>query len=1262
MTLARANRRQQASSNDAGSKKKKRPPSASRHQVIAWSDAGHVDPSIHRMIASTIPSVLSSSYSHSHDASALQTLAIDLSRNEATPASHTANRASATSPSTMNPQLRDLLSSNVMHKLQTVLSTSWLTDDRAIERTEELLQSARYYKSWKESIPNLTRSSTDNRTRDVIDHWTNLLQEGLFIAVAPVPLAPPIDPDVFGASFSSSSPPPPIPSSLSSSSSSTCLRFGSRHLYASVDSDDMIRVRVGGGFVDLIDFTRQTGALEGRKIAALLKREELIGLVLLMQERLLQTTLKKHALHSEMSRRLQTLHDGHSQWHVVPSRWNSFLQRFDHLFLQHRIKLAHQQLHLRWSRESRLDQFASEDDAKRVLRDEEDAEERRVRAEEARRRFEIKVVQQASGKSEEDEDSNTVNRASSPSTGSTSVSSSSVSESSVIASILNSIDSSTLPLELATFLDTMERAYADITEEFIRLQSERQTSEKAMNGLRKREIELIDNNLQLQTRLTHSEQQLSTTQQQLIDSTTTIGARDATIAQLGAQLEQQSAAWSKKLTMILDELRKKDAHQREQQRKQEDDYKQQLDRLLAANRDLESALVAAQRSSRELETRHVTEVERLQTRLATMESELSDATVALEEMTSQLRAQCTLERESDGLHFELADQTSTRHPAHVAAIDQSATRELRRPKGTPHELDEAHDMIAELQRKLRDEEDARTNEERKFKRAIAQLLNQSHATAPLALATSPFHTPTKTFAAAANSNGRPLSTSARIDATNRRTPSSSKLDDLAFEFDPNDIITDVSQLSPSFLHHRRSQSRLQSHASSHRPTSSFATPASAPTHRGEKEEDAVGYVPLALFTRLHSRYNSLRSQYAYLDSQLAARDSELDHRRRVGERLSDTECELSASKMNARKAKIELERLERELQIVRQTAQRDAATHQTSLESFQHASQTKMDEMSAIYQQLLAIKDTELAEVHATVSELQSREHDLRRAIEEEKQQAKEELEQLEKSYADRQHQRQHAEATLATMERQLVAAEKENSSMKQSLTQIVRDFGALKRAHSSLAAMSRSLVQASTINMSAVSSSLHAQLEHHTAQLREYVRKYRYELAMRRKYFEMLQNMSGNIKVMVRVRPSLTNVGGTLGSNDSPSKLKSPPSLDTPSAVTNDPIDDPCALTLTHTPAGMAKSPTQIRFEFDHVFPPTATQEDVFQHVQYLVTSFMDGFSCAIFAYGQTGSGQSELDTVDRQLVGATLTKRFIKRILSLFLLSFLFQVKLIQ
>uniref|UniRef100_K7E7Z3 Kinesin family member C2 n=1 Tax=Ornithorhynchus anatinus TaxID=9258 RepID=K7E7Z3_ORNAN len=47
-------------------------------------------------------------------------------------------------------------------------------------------------------------------------------------------------------------------------------------------------------------------------------------------------------------------------------------------------------------------------------------------------------------------------------------------------------------------------------------------------------------------------------------------------------------------------------------------------------------------------------------------------------------------------------------------------------------------------------------------------------------------------------------------------------------------------------------------------------------------------------------------------------------------------------------------------------------------------------------------------------------------------------------------------------------------------------------------------------------------------------------------------------------------------------------------------------------------------RFCLDRVFPPQATQEEVFLELEPTVLSCLSGYSVCIFAYGQTGSGKT--------------------------------------
>ncbi|NXX23636.1 KIFC3 protein, partial [Podargus strigoides] len=116
-----------------------------------------------------------------------------------------------------------------------------------------------------------------------------------------------------------------------------------------------------------------------------------------------------------------------------------------------------------------------------------------------------------------------------------------------------------------------------------------------------------------------------------------------------------------------------------------------------------------------------------------------------------------------------------------------------------------------------------------------------------------------------------------------------------------------------------------------------------------------------------------------------------------------------------------------------------------------------------------------------------------------------------------------------------------------------------------------------------------------------ELLRKYRQELQLRKKCHNELVRLKGNIRVFGRVRP-ITKEDGK--------------GLEATNVVTFDANDD-AVLHLMH-------KGKQVSFELDKVFPPQASQEEVFQEVQALVTSCIDGYNVCIFSYGQTGAGKT--------------------------------------
>ncbi|XP_042422552.1 kinesin-like protein KIN-14F [Zingiber officinale] len=102
------------------------------------------------------------------------------------------------------------------------------------------------------------------------------------------------------------------------------------------------------------------------------------------------------------------------------------------------------------------------------------------------------------------------------------------------------------------------------------------------------------------------------------------------------------------------------------------------------------------------------------------------------------------------------------------------------------------------------------------------------------------------------------------------------------------------------------------------------------------------------------------------------------------------------------------------------------------------------------------------------------------------------------------------------------------------------------------------------------------------------------------RKLYNQVQDLKGSIRVYCRVRPFLV---GQLSNNCIGSFDEGSISIITPSKYGKE---------------------GRRSFNFNKVFGPSATQEQVFSDTQPLIRSILDGYNVCIFAYGQTGSGKT--------------------------------------
>ncbi|XP_068167604.1 uncharacterized protein si:dkey-96l17.6 [Antennarius striatus] len=126
----------------------------------------------------------------------------------------------------------------------------------------------------------------------------------------------------------------------------------------------------------------------------------------------------------------------------------------------------------------------------------------------------------------------------------------------------------------------------------------------------------------------------------------------------------------------------------------------------------------------------------------------------------------------------------------------------------------------------------------------------------------------------------------------------------------------------------------------------------------------------------------------------------------------------------------------------------------------------------------------------------------------------------------------------------------------------------------------------------------LQDQLKQVKEEKKKIIENYTSERTMRKKYYNMVEDMKGKIRVFCRIRP-VSRKEFAQGE-----------------AVVVEKVDD-YSVTV-ETPRG------QREFQFDKVFSAEASQDDLFHDTSRLIQSSIDGYNVCIFSYGQTGSGKT--------------------------------------
>ena len=206
-------------------------------------------------------------------------------------------------------------------------------------------------------------------------------------------------------------------------------------------------------------------------------------------------------------------------------------------------------------------------------------------------------------------------------------------------------------------------------------------------------------------------------------------------------------------------------------------------------------------------------------------------------------------------------------------------------------------------------------------------------------------------------------------------------------------------------------------------------------------------------------------------------------------------------------------------------------------------------------------------------------------------------------------------ESAHAATKDELDALKKREEAMLHTVsTQLVPGVGRTRESCAELKAATQEALSGCAKDVGSLMAKLLAGVKDHAEIFDQTSTALKRETARRKRVFNELQQIRGNIRVFVRIRPAKKDTVTGVSVTNSGDVLVSAPKASGKAAAPSK-----AANGSNGSSAGGSKL-----FEFDHVFPQNSTQDQVFSEVCPLVTSVMDGYHASIIAYGQTGSGKT--------------------------------------
>ncbi|ETN20739.1 hypothetical protein PPTG_03670 [Phytophthora nicotianae INRA-310] len=189
------------------------------------------------------------------------------------------------------------------------------------------------------------------------------------------------------------------------------------------------------------------------------------------------------------------------------------------------------------------------------------------------------------------------------------------------------------------------------------------------------------------------------------------------------------------------------------------------------------------------------------------------------------------------------------------------------------------------------------------------------------------------------------------------------------------------------------------------------------------------------------------------------------------------------------------------------------------------------------------------------------------------------------------------AKKEITALTQQLQAAQKASQDLQDQTAALQKELGVAGGKAKQLGQLEQEVTQLR--EQAALVTPLNNELRDAKAQYATLETSYREEQALRKKYYNQIEDMKGKIRVYARCRP----MSGS--ENDR-------------GCITCVKFVDEFSLEVS---GGNRAAKT---FAYDQVFSPASTQKQVFEDTKNLLQSAVDGYNVCIFAYGQTGSGKT--------------------------------------